>query len=78
MNTTFGNQLDGARVNSVLLFENAGSKGVGVIIGKDRYDRLHDDGACIDATVDKMHCAAGKSCSVIEGLLLYMQPRKSR
>ena len=72
VNPSFSNQLDRSGIRLVLLFENAGSQGVGVIIGKDRYDRLHDDGACIDATVDKVHCATGKACSVIECLLLHM------
>ena len=51
---------------------DARSKGVGIIISKNRYDGLHDDGACINAAIDEMHCAAGKACPVIEGLLLNM------
>ena len=62
----------------MLLFQDAGGKGVGVVVSEDRDDGLYDYWSGIDATVDKVDCATGKACTVIKRLLLYMQPWKSR
>ena len=48
-NPSFGNQFDGARIDAVLLGQNAGGQGVGVIVGMYWNDSLDDDRSGVDS-----------------------------
>jgi predicted site-specific integrase-resolvase len=65
-------------VGKVFLFENAGSESVIVVGIEDGDDLLQDDGSVIEVFVHKVYCAAADSYSVVEGLLLSVEPGKSR
>ncbi len=68
---------NGLRVGDVLLGEDAGGEGVGIVAVEDRNGPLQDDDAVIELFVDKVDGAAGNLDAVIEGLLLRVETGKS-
>ena len=74
----FREQLNGAGVNPVLLFENPSGQRFFGIVCKHRHGRLDDDWTLIALIVDKMHRATGESNAMFKRLFLDPKPGERR
>jgi len=66
----FQDDFYGLGVDAMLLIQDAGGKGVLVVVIEDGYCGLQDDGAGVEIFVDEVDSAAGEFYAVVEGLLL--------
>ena len=78
LHTSPDDPFDGARVDLPFGLLDPGMERCGSVVVEDGDGGLHDDGAGIDALIDKVDCAAGDFYTVVECLFPGLQPREGR